>query len=82
VDIVRAAAARVGIEIEFVPVPLEQLRQTLKDGRADASYLGIGWGCSRQLRDIGIRKGGTGAPPMQSQPQPPHVRIQIPALIA
>jgi polar amino acid transport system substrate-binding protein len=41
VDIVRAAAARVGIEIEFVPVPLEQLRQTLKDGRADASYLGI-----------------------------------------
>jgi polar amino acid transport system substrate-binding protein len=41
VDIVRAAAARVGIEIEFVPVPLEQLRQTLRDGRADASYLGI-----------------------------------------
>jgi polar amino acid transport system substrate-binding protein len=41
VDIVRAAAARAGIEVEFVPVPLEQLRQTLKDGRADASYLGI-----------------------------------------
>ena len=41
VDIVRAAAARAGIEIEFVPVPLEQLRKALEDGRADASFLGI-----------------------------------------
>ena len=41
VDIVRGAAARVGIEVEFVGLPLEQFRAALKDGRADAIFLGI-----------------------------------------
>ena len=35
VDIVRAAAGQAGIEIDFVPVPFEQLQRTLEDGRAD-----------------------------------------------
>jgi polar amino acid transport system substrate-binding protein len=34
VDIIRAAAARAGIEVEMVPVPLEEMDQTLTDGRA------------------------------------------------
>jgi polar amino acid transport system substrate-binding protein len=36
VDIVRAAAAKAGIEVQFVPVPFAQVQDTLKDGRADA----------------------------------------------
>jgi polar amino acid transport system substrate-binding protein len=36
IDVLRAASARVGLEIEFVPAPLEQMEQTLRDGRADA----------------------------------------------
>ncbi|HEY2229397.1 MAG TPA: transporter substrate-binding domain-containing protein [Xanthobacteraceae bacterium] len=41
VDIVRAAAVRAGIEVEFVGLPLEQLRPSLKDARADAIFLGL-----------------------------------------
>jgi polar amino acid transport system substrate-binding protein len=41
IDIVRAAAARARIEVEFVALPLEQFRLSLKDGRADAIFLGI-----------------------------------------
>jgi len=41
VDIVRAAAARAGIKVEFVGLPLEQFRVALKDGRADAIFLGV-----------------------------------------
>ncbi len=37
-DILRAAAARVGIEVEFVPVPFEQVQRTLEDGRAQAIF--------------------------------------------
>jgi polar amino acid transport system substrate-binding protein len=36
IDILRAAAARGGIELEFVAAPLEQTGQTLTEGRADA----------------------------------------------
>jgi polar amino acid transport system substrate-binding protein len=36
IDVLRAASARVGLEIEFVGVPLDQMEQTLKGGRADA----------------------------------------------
>jgi ABC-type amino acid transport substrate-binding protein len=36
VDIVRAAAARAGIDVVFVPVTIEQQMPSLKDGRADA----------------------------------------------
>jgi polar amino acid transport system substrate-binding protein len=36
IDILRAASARVGLELEFVAAPLDQMEQTLKDGRADA----------------------------------------------
>jgi ABC-type amino acid transport substrate-binding protein len=35
VDIVRAAASRVGIEVDMVPLPLEEMEQVFKDGRAD-----------------------------------------------
>jgi polar amino acid transport system substrate-binding protein len=38
VDIFRAAAARAGLEVEFVPVPFEQVQRTLEDGRADAIF--------------------------------------------
>lgn len=38
VDIVRAAAERAGIEVEFVPVPFEQVQKTLADGRAEAVF--------------------------------------------
>jgi polar amino acid transport system substrate-binding protein len=41
VDLVRAAAARAGIEVEFVALPLEQLRPALKGHRADAAFLGV-----------------------------------------
>jgi polar amino acid transport system substrate-binding protein len=38
VEIVRAAAGRAGIEVEFVAVPFEQVQRTLEDGRADAVF--------------------------------------------
>ena len=38
VDIFRAAAARAGIEVEFVPVPFEDRLRTLEDGRAQAYF--------------------------------------------
>jgi ABC-type amino acid transport substrate-binding protein len=38
VDILHAAAARVDIEVEFVPVPFEQVQRTLEDGRAQAIF--------------------------------------------
>jgi polar amino acid transport system substrate-binding protein len=38
VDVLRAAADRVGIEIQFVPVPFAQVQGTLTDGRADAIF--------------------------------------------
>ena len=42
IDILAIAAARVAIEIEWVPVPFEQLHLTLVDGRAQAIFpLGI-----------------------------------------
>ncbi len=37
-DIVRAAAARAGVEVEFVPVPFEERQRTLEDGRAQAYF--------------------------------------------
>ncbi len=36
VDILRAAAARAGIDLAFLPVTIEQQMPSLKDGRADA----------------------------------------------
>jgi polar amino acid transport system substrate-binding protein len=36
VDIVRAAAERAGVDIEFVPVPLDHMETALSDGRAEA----------------------------------------------
>jgi ABC-type amino acid transport substrate-binding protein len=41
IDLLRAAAVRVGIELEFVASPLEQMEQTLKDGRADALLVAV-----------------------------------------
>jgi ABC-type amino acid transport substrate-binding protein len=38
VEIVRAAAVRAGIDVEFVPVPFEQVQRTLDDGRAVAIF--------------------------------------------
>jgi ABC-type amino acid transport substrate-binding protein len=38
VEIVRAAAERAGIEVEFVAVPFEQVQRTLEDGRAEAVF--------------------------------------------
>jgi polar amino acid transport system substrate-binding protein len=38
VDIVRAAAVRVGVDVQFVAVPFEQVQRTLDDGRADAVF--------------------------------------------
>lgn len=37
-EIVRAAAAHAGIEVEFVAVPFEQVQRTLEDGRAEAVF--------------------------------------------
>ena len=37
VDIVRAAAERAGYSVEFLPVPLEQMEASLKEGRALAA---------------------------------------------
>jgi ABC-type amino acid transport substrate-binding protein len=41
VDIIRAAAARAGIDVVFVPLTIEQQMPALKDGRADATLSGI-----------------------------------------
>ena len=38
VDLIREAAAREGIDAQFVPVPFEQVQETLQDGRADAIF--------------------------------------------
>src|SRR5690242_7856784 len=38
VDIFRAAAAQAGVDVKFLPVPFEQRRLTLQDGRADAYF--------------------------------------------
>ena len=38
VEIIRAAARRAGIEVEFVAVPFEQVQRTLEDGRAEAVF--------------------------------------------
>ena len=38
VEIVRAAAGRAGIEVEFVGVPFEEVQRTLEDGRAEAVF--------------------------------------------
>ena len=38
VDLVRAAAAKAGLELAFVVVPFEQLQRTLEDGRAEAIF--------------------------------------------
>jgi ABC-type amino acid transport substrate-binding protein len=38
VDILRAAAARVGIDMIFVPVPFDQRQATLENGRAEAYF--------------------------------------------
>jgi len=38
VDILRAAAARAGVEVKFVAVPFEQTQLTLTDGRAEACF--------------------------------------------
>ena len=38
IDIFRAAAARAGIEVEFVPVPFDDRQRTLEDGRAHAYF--------------------------------------------
>jgi ABC-type amino acid transport substrate-binding protein len=37
IDIFRAAAERAGYQVEFFPVPIEQMEATLKDGRAVAT---------------------------------------------
>jgi len=38
VDILRAAAAKAGLQLSFVIVPFEQLQRTVEDGRADAIF--------------------------------------------
>jgi polar amino acid transport system substrate-binding protein len=38
VDIFRAAAERAGYQVEFIPVPIEQLEAALKEGRAIATF--------------------------------------------
>src|SRR5437868_6965716 len=38
VDVVRAAAARAGIDVQLIPVPFEQVQKTLEDGRAVAIF--------------------------------------------
>ena len=38
VDLLRAAAAKAGLELAFVVVPFEQLQRTLEDGRAEAIF--------------------------------------------
>jgi ABC-type amino acid transport substrate-binding protein len=38
IDILRAAAARAGMEVQFVAVPFEQVPLTLADGRAEGAF--------------------------------------------
>lgn len=38
VDILQAAAAKAGLQVQFVVVPFEQLQRTVEDGRADAIF--------------------------------------------
>ena len=38
VDILRAAAAKAGLQLAFVVVPFEQLQRTVEDGRAEAIF--------------------------------------------
>lgn len=38
IEVLRAAAARGHVELVFVPVPFQQVQQTLTDGRADAIF--------------------------------------------
>jgi polar amino acid transport system substrate-binding protein len=38
VEVVRAAAERVGVDVEFVRVPFEEVQRTLDDGRAVAIF--------------------------------------------
>src|SRR4029453_18783626 len=38
IDILRAAAARAGVEVQFVAVPFEQLPLTVADGRAEGIF--------------------------------------------
>jgi polar amino acid transport system substrate-binding protein len=38
VDILRAAAAKAGVQLAFVIVPFEELQRTVEDGRADAIF--------------------------------------------
>lgn len=38
VDILRAAAMRAGVEVQFVAVPFEQVHLTLADGRAEGVF--------------------------------------------
>jgi polar amino acid transport system substrate-binding protein len=38
VDILRAATTQVGLEVELLPVPFEQVQRTLEDGRAHAIF--------------------------------------------
>src|SRR5262245_28044756 len=40
-DIIRAAAARAGLDVVFVPLPIEHQMPALSDGRADALYAAI-----------------------------------------
>jgi ABC-type amino acid transport substrate-binding protein len=41
VDILRAAAAPAGMDLEFVPAPIDQMQQTLKDGRAEGIFMAV-----------------------------------------
>jgi polar amino acid transport system substrate-binding protein len=41
VDIIRAAAARAGVDVVFVPLTIEQQMPALTDGRADATFSGV-----------------------------------------
>jgi ABC-type amino acid transport substrate-binding protein len=60
VDIIRAAAARAGIEVVFVPLTLEQQMPALKDGRADAMFAGVSPERLQALdfSDPGVASGG------------------------
>jgi polar amino acid transport system substrate-binding protein len=41
VDILHAAASRVGIVLQFVPALIDQMEQALKEGRTDALFLAV-----------------------------------------
>ena len=52
VDILRAAAARAGVEVQFVAVPFEQVTLTLADGRAEGAFPLAATSERRQLFDF------------------------------